>query len=191
MKTWTLFAALTAMALSGPIQASAQQSLDNLVSQCVSETGAPGTYELVGKRTLQVTPATGGTQNGAHNVNDCLLDKRAVQFSGGKEGDAIAAQGLVPVQECRRDRNNRIIVGLALTVGTVAALGGDGAIVGGVAGSAVGIRRVNQDYRECLALAGQVNAVRGGSKTHSVIPVAGCRTDSGVLQGGSSLCVGY
>ncbi|MEO9820490.1 MAG: hypothetical protein ABJ370_12870 [Paracoccaceae bacterium] len=194
MKTLTFFAAVMLAILIGPIQASAQQTttLGNLVSQCIGETRAPGAYKLVGKRKLQVQPGTGGTEVGARNVNDCLLDKRGVQFDGSKRGEVVAANSLIPARECKRDRNGRIIVGLVLTAGVVAA-SGDGAIFGGIAGSTVGIRRVNRDYRECLALAGQVNGspYARGSKAHPAIPVAGCRKDSGVMQGGSSLCVGY
>ena len=189
MKKWTLFVAVMAGMLTGPIQASAQQTttLGDLVAQCVSETRATGSYELVGNKSLQVQPGDGGTAIGARDVNDCLLDKRGVQFNSGKSGEIIAANGLVSAQECRRDRNGRIAVGLVLTAGVVA-VSGDGAIYGGIAGSAVGIRKVNRDFRECLALAGQVDA---DVRAPLAIPVAGCRKRGGTLQNGDSICVGF
>ncbi len=189
MKPFALLLAAAVLSLASVAQADPREVSKQLVLQCMSETRAPGAYALVDGRVLAVKPGEGGTQAGARNVNDCLLDKRGVQFSTLDGKQVTSGNALIPASECRRERNSRIALGLVLTVGTVAALGGDGAVVGGIAGSAVGIRKVNKDFRNCLALAGQSG--RSSKSGKSVVPTAGCRAEAGTIQRGSNLCVGY
>ncbi len=86
----------------------------NNVRQCMQKTGAPGAYRLpVSDAVPQVSPHSGGTQQGAQYVNDCLLDVYQVQFAAvGFEGVSTeplqitrSAEGVVIRNNCGRGSN--------------------------------------------------------------------------------------
>ncbi|WP_299353967.1 hypothetical protein [uncultured Shimia sp.] len=59
------------------------------VRSCMSETRAPGSYAMsTADAVPTVITASGGSERGAHNVNDCLQDRYSVQY-----GTREAVQG--------------------------------------------------------------------------------------------------
>lgn len=153
-----------------------------VVQSCIQQTGAPGTYETTsGASVPQVVAGPRGTVRGAAAVNDCLNDAFQVQFgaTGSVETARVETNGI----SCREERNAGVVAGLILTAGTVGILGGtDGAVLGGVVGSVVGIRGLNKQYHECAARRGNENI--GSAR----IPNYRCGHGAAPLQGGNGYC---
>lgn len=183
MRAWFQAALALAFAIAGSAAFAQNATVD--VQHCMKRTGAPGAYAVsTGSDVPQVVPSTRGTQQGAILVNDCLLDRYQVQFAAVDHGAEVEAAVVTDADQCLRVRNRRLIVGTLLTVGTVAALGGgDAAIVGGVAGTAAGVRGVNKRYRDCLNTAETQRSTGTG-----LVFIDDCGRGSNVVQGGSAYC---
>ena len=152
------------------------------ISQCVAQTGAPGSYEVTDFETVPaVAVSQGGTEIGAHNVNDCLKDSYNVQYSSGAFGlpagefDVMSAVG-----KCRDERNSTLFVGTAATTGVWLLLGGHP--VGGVFwGLIFSNPPARSNFEACLLETG-VYQYAGREFAF------GCSRDSDVLHGGSQYC---
>lgn len=81
MKLTVIFAALAGLAVTGAAHASTAQSV---ADQCIFETRSGGAFSLSTSGSVpQVSAGAGATASAAHNVNDCIKDKYAVQYGSG------------------------------------------------------------------------------------------------------------
>ena len=157
-----LFATL-ALGLSASVATA--DTAQNVVQECVRQTGAPGAYAVAEKQNVpQVSPAAGGTQAGAARVNDCLLDKYQVQFSAGQIVAANpAAVDPEVAARCAALRQSRLPRSAPL---------------GGTSASA----QASQRYQDCIANASASDA------DSLVLDAGNCGRGSNVFSGGSAYC---
>jgi hypothetical protein len=81
MKYTAISALLAYATLAGAASASTAQDITN---QCIVETRAGGAFSVSSSGGVpQVSAGEGATLSGAHNVNDCIKDKYAVQYATG------------------------------------------------------------------------------------------------------------
>lgn len=77
---FALFVATVTFGAGTP--AKATQLTQTVLSQCVSEVRAPGSFSLVeGPDDAVLVSATGASQASIAKVNDCLADKQQIQYA--------------------------------------------------------------------------------------------------------------
>ncbi|MGX9351247.1 hypothetical protein ACS3QZ_08595 [Shimia sp. W99] len=153
----------------------------------MKETRAPGSYAYIQTGGVpRVGAADGGTERGAHDINDCLQDRYSVQY-GSNAGVVRTSSGSgneVPAaSQCKTTRNQQKVIGGVLTAGVFAVAGATGAgalFWGGVAAGVTG----NREYRDCLDRAGVTR--RGSEKQEHGHFV--CSRSSKGMYGGSGYC---
>lgn len=179
---WLLVAFITCFAgISGEAFATEDARMRN-VQTCISKTRAPGSYAMSTYSAVpSVVVGSGGTDQGASSVNDCLNDLYQVQY--GADGvpwtDAVV-QDKTAAKKCRRTRNTKIAVGVVLGAGAAAATAGEYAVAGALLGGGIGFAAANNQYKACMASA-------GGPKRTGEIYLS-CNGGGGVMHSGDGYC---
>ncbi len=173
-------AVFLAFAASGvSAQSAGMQTAQRFVAQCVQETHARGSYQLVADAAFpRVIGGNGATARGESDVNDCLADKYQLQPGG------VRAAGTAPVPQTAQGRGLDCAEILSRRPGTAAAYSFGSAVLLGAVGASIQAGVYQRNLQTCLA--------RGGA--HGVPGATGRRTGAcsggNLMAGGTRYCNG-
>lgn len=171
--------ALTSFAGSASAQSANAEVAYGHVIQCVKETRARGSYDILSIEGVPVVAASyGGSQRGAHNVNDCLKDKYHTQPGIAATARRRSVETVAASKDyCARLYNRK--------PGEAFVLGAGASLLGGAVGAGIHAEVVTQRFQKCARLH------RGGNTAGRYVKKSsfGCDRISGVMQGGTGYCI--
>jgi hypothetical protein len=173
-------AVFLAVAASGvSAQSAGMQTAERFVAQCVKETHARGSYQIVADAAIpQVIGGNGATARGERNVNDCLADKYQLQPGG------VRAAAVPVPQEAGRAGSLDCAEILSRRPGTAAAYSFGSSVLLGAVGASIQAGVYQRNLQTCLARGGAAG-LPGGRRTY----VGGC-TPGSLMAGGTRYCNG-
>lgn len=178
--------AIASLAFVGFASGAAAQSADTVTAerfaaQCIHQTRAPGSYEIVyGGLIPRVAAGRGATQRGAANVNDCLADRYQVQ-----PNRVAAVAPAATAAEVGPDRVNCAEI-LSRSPGASAGYAFTSSFLFGAIGAGVQANIYQRNLQTCLAQQGGIAASVGGGRGGTFVG-GGCGGGS-LMVGGSRYC---